>query len=130
GAFLAVDFVMVPHAGVEMEGVTYHYSGQAHTRLGHQFTSAALVKFGEDPVPLLERFKVSQRLETSQYPYRTATQEMIHTVNACRTAGVPIAGLLLDGEFGRDAAVTFSQETQIAVLIRAKASMTVQFEGE
>lgn len=130
GAFLAVDFVMVPHVGVEMEGVTYHYSGQAHTRLGHQFTSAALVKFGEDPVPLLERFKVSQRLETSQYPYRTATQEMIHTVNACRTAGVPIAGLLLDGEFGRDAAVTFSQETQIAVLIRAKASMTVQFEGE
>ncbi len=53
GAFLAVDFVMVPHAGVEMEGVTYHYIGQAHTRLGHQFTSAALVKFGEDPVPLL-----------------------------------------------------------------------------
>ena len=92
GAFLAVDFVMVPHAGVEMEGVTYHYSGQAHTRLGHQFTSAALVKFGEDPVPLLERFKVSQRLETSQYPYRTATQEMIHPSTraarpVCRSRG-------------------------------------------
>lgn len=62
GAFLAIDFVMVPHAGRTMEGVNYHYSGQAQTRLGHQFTSAALVRFGEDPVPLLERFKVSQPL--------------------------------------------------------------------
>ncbi|MFC6751814.1 transposase [Deinococcus aquaticus] len=130
GAFLAIDFVMVPHAGRTMEGVNYHYSGQAQTRLGHQFTSAALVRFGEDPVPLLERFKVSQPLETTCYPYRTATQEMIHVVQDCLAAGVPMAGLLLDGEFGRDAAVTFSREHQIPVLIRAKATMTVQFEGE
>ncbi len=34
-----------------MEGVNYHDSGQAQTRLGHQFTSAALVQFGEDPAP-------------------------------------------------------------------------------
>ncbi|OWL96159.1 hypothetical protein CBQ26_10245 [Deinococcus indicus] len=130
GAFLAIDFVMVPHAGRTTEDVNYHYSGQAQTRLGHQFTSAALVRFGEDPVPLLERFKVSQPLETTCYPYRTATQEMIHVVQDCLAADVPMAGLLLYGEFGRDAAVTFSREHQIPVLIRAKANMTVQFEGE
>lgn len=130
GAFLAIDFVLVPHAGVAMEGLNYHYSGQAHTRLGHQFTSAALVRWGHDPTPLLERFKVSRLLETPEYPYRTATQEMIHTVNECRAAGVEIAGLLLDGEFGRDAVVTFSRDTQIPVLVRAKANMIVQIEGE
>ncbi|MFW8628003.1 transposase, partial [Deinococcus sp. ME38] len=86
--------------------------------------------FGADPVPLLERFKVSQPLETTCYPYRTATQEMIHVVQDCLAADVPVAGLLLDGEFGRDAAVTFSREHQMPVLIRAKATMTVQFEGE
>ncbi|GAA5449611.1 hypothetical protein Ddep01_03400 [Deinococcus depolymerans] len=73
---------------------------------------------------------MSQVLETTCYPYRTATQEMIHVVQDCLAAGVPMAGLLLDGEFGRDAAVTFSREHQIPVLIRAKANMTVQFEGE
>ncbi|WP_019011754.1 hypothetical protein [Deinococcus aquatilis] len=68
GAFLTIDFVMVPHAGLEMEGLNFHYSGQARTPLGHQFTSAALVKFGADPMPLLERFKVSRLLETAAYP--------------------------------------------------------------
>jgi hypothetical protein len=130
GAFLAIDFVMVPHAGLEMEGLNFHYSGQARTPLGHQFTSAALVKFGADPTPLLERFKVSRILETSTYPYRTATQEMIHTVTQCREAGVFVAGVLLDGEVGRDEVVTFSHDTQIPVLVRAKRTMTVQVEGE
>ena len=130
GAFLAVDFVMVPHAGLEMEGLSYHYSGQARTQWGHQFTSAALVKFGEDPTPLLERFKVSRLLETPTYPYRTATQEMVHTVTQCRKAGVPMAGVLVDGEFGRDDVVTFSHDTQIPVLVRAKRTLNVQFEGE
>ena len=130
GAFLAVDFVLVPHAGVEMEGLSVHYSGQARTRLGHQLTSAALVKFQHDPTPLLEQFKVSRLLETPMYPYRTATQEMIHTVQECRDAGVAMAGVLVDGEFGRDEVVTFSHETQIPVLVRAKRNMTVEFEGE
>ena len=122
GAFLALDFVMAPHAGRTMEGVSYYYSGQAQTRLGHQVTSAALVRFGEDPVALLERFKVSQALQTESYPYRAATQEMIHVVQDCLAAGVPMTGFLLDGEFGRDAALTFSHEHQIPVLIRAKGS--------
>jgi hypothetical protein len=130
GAFLAIDFVMVPHVGLEMEGINFHYSGQARTQLGHQFTSAALVKFGADPTPLLERFKVSRLLETAAYPYRTATQEMIHTVTQCREAGVSIAGVLLDGEFGRDEVVTFSHDTQIPVLVRAKRTMRVDVEGE
>jgi len=73
GAFLAIDFVMVPHAGLAMEGLNFHYSGQVRTQLGHLFTSAALVKSGADLMPLLERFKVSRLLKTAAYLYRTAT---------------------------------------------------------
>ena len=47
-----------------------------------------------------------------------------------RATGVPLAGLLLYDKFGRDAAVTFSYDTQIPVLIRAKANTTVHVEGE
>ncbi|UQN08860.1 hypothetical protein [Deinococcus sp. QL22] len=82
-----MDFVMVPHAGLEMEDLNFHSSSQVRIQLGHPFTSAALVKFGADPTPLLERFKVSGPLETPAYPYRTATQELIHTVTPCREAG-------------------------------------------
>lgn len=130
GAFLAVDFVLVPHSGVEMEGLSLHYGGKERIRLGHQFTSAALVKLGHDPTPLRVQFKVSRMLETPMYPYRTATQEMIHTVQECRAAGVAMAGVLVDGEFGRDEVVAFSHETQIPMLVRAKRNMTVEFEGE
>ncbi len=63
---------------------------------------------------------MTQVLQTESHLYRTATQEMIHVVQDCPAAGVPMAGLLLDGEFGRDAGVTFSHGQQIPVLIRAK----------
>jgi len=43
---------------------------------------------------------------------------------------VSIAVVLPDGEFGRDEVVTFSHDTQIPVLVRAKRNMSVEFEGE
>ncbi|THF70179.1 hypothetical protein E7T06_08310 [Deinococcus sp. Arct2-2] len=119
---------MVPHAGLEMEGVNFHSSSQARTPLEHQFASVALVKFGADPTPLLEHFTVSRLLDTLLYPYRTATQEVMHTVIQCREAGVSIAGVRLDGEFGRDQVVTEGHDTQIPVLVRAQRNMGVEAE--
>lgn len=131
GAYLAIDFVTVPHTGHQIQGLNYHYhSSKNATCLSHQFTSTALVKRDHDPLPLEWRFKVSKALETKTYPYQTPTQAMKTVVNDCRQAKVSFAGVLLDGEFGRDEVLEFSVTQGIAVLIRAKNNMVVEFEGE
>lgn len=131
GAYLAVDFVTVPHTGQHMQGSNYHYhSSKQGTCLSHQFTSSALVKFGHDPLPLEWRFKVSKALETPDYPYQTATQAVKSVVGDYYQQHVDFAGFIVDGEIGRDEALKFSLEKEIPVLIRAKSNMKVEFEGE
>ena len=119
GAYLAVDFVTVPHTGQNMQGLNYHYhSGKKGTCLSHQFTSTALVKFGYDPVPLEWRFKVSKALATEDYVYQTATQTVKTVVTDYRQDQIAFAGFIVDGEIGRDEALEFSLKEEIPVLIR------------
>lgn len=114
-----------------MQGVDYHYSS-THKKpcLSQVFSSSALVKFNNDPTPLNLSYKVSQALETSDYPYMTATQSMVATVSHFKKLGLSFAGVLLDGEFGGDESIEFSQTHDIPVLVRAKRTLTVEFEGQ
>lgn len=131
GAFLALDFVVVPHTGRAMQGVDYHYSS-THKKpcLSQVYSSSALVKFKCDPTPLHLDYKVSQALQTSDYPYRTATQSMITTVLHFKNLGINFEGALLDGEFGADDSIEFSQSHGVPVLVRAKRTLSVAFEGQ
>lgn len=131
GAFLAFDFVVVPHTGVAMQGVDYQYSS-SHKKpcLSQVYSSSALVKYQHDPTPLNLGYKVSQALQTSDYPYLTATQSMIESVLHFKKLEIAFEGALLDGEFGADESVHFSQTHGVPVLVRAKRTLGVEFEGQ
>lgn len=131
GAFLAFDFVVVPHTGGAMQGVDYHYSS-SHKKpcFSQVFSSTALVKYKCDPTPLNLDYKVSQALQTHDYPYLTATQTMVATVLHFKNLGIHFEGALLDGEFGADDSINFSQTHGVPVLVRAKRTLGVEFEGQ
>lgn len=114
-----------------MQGVDYHYSS-SHKKpcLAQVFSSLALVKFRCDPTPLDLIYKVSRALQTSDYVYQTATQTMASTILHIKNLGIAFEGALLDGEFGADDAVELSQTHQVPVLVRAKRTLSVEFEGQ
>jgi hypothetical protein len=137
GGFLAIDFVILKHLGLELEGLSFNYASTAKQPiLSHSFVSSAIVypkdRFGQafDAIPYRLEPHISQSLAISEYPYRTATQEMLEVVKQAKEDQIPFEGVLVDGEFTSKEALIGLAKISVPIIGRFRTDVKVKFEDE
>jgi hypothetical protein len=135
--FLAIDFVIVKHTGLEIEGLSFNYaSTQKRPISSHSYVSSAIVypkdRLGYAPDPIAHRLEphISQDLATPDYPYQKATEEMLKTATQARNDGIAFEAVLVDGEFTSKESLNGLAKAGIAIIGRYRTDVNVEFEGE
>ena len=137
GGFLAIDFVIVKHAGLEIEGLSFNYaSTQKQPIHSHAIVSSAIVypkdrsRYAPDPIVHRLEPHISQALATTAYPYRRATEEMVTTAIQAKNDGISFEAVLVDGEFTSKEGLTGLTEAGIAMIGRYRTDVKIEFENQ
>jgi hypothetical protein len=137
GGFLAIDFVILKHIGLELEGLSFNYASTVKQPiLSHAFVSSAIVypksNFGQtlDPIPYRLEPHISQDLATEEYIYRTAAQEMLETIKQAKDDQLQFEAVLVDGEFTSKEALIGLAKISVPIIGRFRTDIKVEFEGE
>ena len=137
GGFLAIDFVIVKHTGLMIEGLSFNYaSTQKRPISSHALVSSGIVYpkdrsgYAPDPIPHRLEPHISKLLATPDYPHQTASQEMLLTAIQARKDGIPFEAVLVDGEFTSKESLNGLAQAGIAIIGRYRTDVKVAFEDE